>query len=358
MSDQAANIGKRFFYLYNNNWDHEIASYQRGEVPSHRLFGLAELQKLGHSVFTSPAPKFLSRFLARPLFWRIYQGLYAVRKQKKFDYIIAVHEAAALPLLLLKRMGILKKPIIVINVALLHPKNATGNKRRLWAWLLPMAQIIICYASAQTAWLQAEFQLDSRNLFFIPLGVDTHYFQEAAWEEPNEFCLSVGTNNGKDFATLVKALPQHIKLIVVTDDYNAQIVKENASPHAQIEIRQAVPISELKQLYSAAKMHIIPIREMHFSSGQTVLLENMSLGKTMIVSDTSAVRDYVKNGKTAICVAPYDVDQLREQMQKVWDNPKEYAHIGANAAQSVREHFSTECFADSILKILQQIGSS
>ena len=346
-----------FLYLYNHNWDQEITAYERGDVPSHRLFGLAELKRMGHKASTCPLPRCLTHLLSRPLLWRIYQGLYAITKCNTFDYLVAVHEAAALPPLLLKRLGILRKPIIVINVALLHPKNLTRKRRRLWAWLLPMAELVICYASAQTKWLQAEFGLDAKRLFFIPLGVDPDYFQETVPDKLGDFCLSVGTNDGKDFATLVKALPTQIKLVVVTDDQNAQVVKENASPGAKIEVRQAVPIADLKRLYETARLHVIPIREMQFSTGQTVLLENMALGKTMIVSDTSAIRDYVEDGLTAICVTPGDVVQLREQIQKSWDNPTRYTHIGQRAARVVRCRFSSEMFAQNLIDSIQDIGS-
>lgn len=347
----------RFMYLYNHNWDHEIAAYKRGEVPSHRLFGLADLQVLGYSVLTCPWPKRLARVPYPPLAWRIYQSCYALVRSGTFDYLVATHEAAALPLLLLRRIGIFRKPIVVINVALLHPKNLARRKRRLWAWVLPAAERIICYASVQTEWLQKEFNLDAARVSFIPLGVDTDYFQPSSVEANGDFCLSVGTNDGKDFATLVQALPPGIRLVAVTDGPNERIIKENALPEAKIDVRQSVPIAELKQLYQTARVHIIPIREMQFSSGQTVLLENMALGKTVIISDTSAIRDYVEDGVTALCVAPGNVSQLRQQIQQVWDCPNDHAYIGINAARVIQSQFSASGFAKKLLESCHSIDN-
>ena len=342
----------RFMYLYNHNWDHEIAAYKRGEVPSHRLFGLADLQVLGYSVLTCPWPKRLARVPYPPLAWRIYQSCYALVRSGTFDYLVATHEAAALPLLLLRRIGIFRKPIVVINVALLHPKNLARRKRRLWAWVLPAAERIICYASVQTEWLQKEFNLDAARVSFIPLGVDTDYFQPSSVEANGDFCLSVGTNDGKDFATLVQALPPGIRLVAVTDGPNERIIKENALPEAKIDVRQSVPIAELKQLYQTARVHIIPIREMQFSSGQTVLLENMALGKTVIISDTSAIRDYVEDGVTALCVAPGNVSQLKEAIDRLWNIPALNREIGQRAAFSVRQRFSSQMFALKLIDLV------
>ena len=344
-----------FFYLYNNNWDHEIAAYEAGQVPSHRLFGYADLKKLGYKTSACPMPKVCSRLVSRPLLWRIYQSIFAVTRQKKFDCFVAVHEAAALPLLLLKRLGLIRKPLVVMNVSLLHERNLSGKRRVLLTWLLPVAEAIICYASSQIDGVRAEFGVKADRLFFIPFGIDTDYFQGTSHAELGDFCLSVGTNDGKDFATLVQALPERIKLVIVTDGYNANLIKENYSPGPQIEVRQAIPIQELKRLYEAARMHIIPIREMRFSSGQTTLLENMALGKAVIISDTAAVRDYVENGVTAICVRPGDVAQLREEIEKAWDNPIQNVYIGQQAAQVVRERFSSETFARKMVDLLQDV---
>ena len=90
---------------------------------------------------------------------------------------MATAEASALPVLLLKRLGLLKTPLVMINIALLHPKQGRGLRKWLWKLCLPAADAIISYTSAQVDWLAVEFGLQRSRLFFVPFGVDTKFFE-------------------------------------------------------------------------------------------------------------------------------------------------------------------------------------
>jgi len=359
----------RLLFLYNADWSGEVRDYQRGCVPSHRLFGLAEMTKLGHAASICPCPPRFAKYTKNPLRWRLYQAIYATWHRRRFDALIATHEAAALPLLLLKRIGLLRTPVLVIGVALLHPRNLRGVRKLLWRWLLPRAEMIVSYASAQVDWLASEFSLDRNRLAFVPLGVDTEFFSERRAETiaaengslSAAYCISVGTNEGKDFATLLAALPESIRLTIVTDDHNAGLIERStdyACRRDRIEMLQNVPIERLRTLYRDAAVHIIPLLESRFSSGQTVLLENMAMGKTVIVSDTSAVRDYLGLSETAIVVQPGDVTQMREHIAGAIGDPIRCRAVGTRAAAEVREKYSALATAGKIEVLLQAIVNS
>jgi len=352
----------RVLFLYNSDWSKEINDFQLGLVPSHRLFGLAEMRKMGHTAEACRAPAQCGGLWRWPIFWRLYQALFALICQRHWDCILATHEAAALPLLLLKRLGLLRRPIVVIGVALLHPRNVKGVRRWMWRFLLPAADAIVVYASAQLDWLMQAFRLDRGRLSYVPLGVDTQFFAES----DSEFCgsdadtcqvLSVGTNQGKDFATLLAAMPADARLTVVTDDYNAALIRNSAAAvvgEGRVQILQNVPIDSLREMYRAAAIHVIPLLETQYSSGQTVLLENMALGKATIVTQTSATRDYIEDGTTAIAVDPGNVQALRSRLESALADPAALAEIGRMAAQRARDRYSAERTATRLAEILGQ----
>lgn len=342
-------------FLYNFDWSKELADFARGIVPTHRLWGYADVERLGHHAIAAPRLNFLRKWLARPYLWRIYQALYACLNQRNLDCCVAVMETAALPALLLKRLGLLRKPLVILNMALLHPSNCSGMKNRIWRWLLPAADAIISLASAHTDWVAKEFGLKKERQFFLPMLVDADFFTPDPSIRNGDFCLSVGTNEGKDFATLLKAFPTNEKLIIVTDAQNAAIIEQHRKPDAQVEVRQAVPIAELRDLYKRAKVHIIPLADMRLGSGHTVLLENMALGKTLIVSDAPSMRDYLEDGVNALVVEPHNVEQLRETIRSFLDEPARYALIGPAAAQWAREHFGSAEFARKLIAIIEKL---
>lgn len=348
----------RILFLYNHNWDKEIRDFRQGTVPSHRLFGLAGVEAAGHQAFTCPKPNYPSLFTKKPFFWRIYQAIFAALHQNRIDCIVATHEASALPVLLLKCLGLLRTPVVVMNVALLHPKQCVGLRKWLWKQGLPCAEAIVSYASAQLEWLMTEFSLNHNRLFFIPLGVDTRFFAPVtsptkAVEERQGFCLSVGTNDGKDYRALIKALPDGIKLIIVTDHYNKKIINKYLNGRTDIDVRHDIPIDHLRTLYQEASLQIIPLLNTRFSSGQTVLLENMALGKAVVVSRTAATSDYVEDGVTALVIEANDVETLRQRVAEVFKDPQRREQIGAQASEKVRSCFSSERFSQELISVVE-----
>ena len=137
---------------------------------------------------------------------------------------------------------------------------------------------------------------------------------------------------------------------MVTDAYNAAIIEKHRKPGMQIEVMQAVPIIKLKMLYRQAKAIINPIGEVDFASGHTILLENMSLGRPVIVSMVRGMKDYFEDGVTAIGVMPYDVEDMGRKLRAYLDAPEEFAPIGQRATEWVKR-FSSEEFARKLIAI-------
>ena len=342
--------------LYSRDWTHELRQYHCGEVPSHRLFGFVELERLGHPVELCQTPASLRRLLRSAAAWRVFQALWVALRQQRFACVVATTEAPALPVLLLKAAGLLRRPVIVISVALLHAKYTTGLRHLLWSRCIGRADVVLVYAAGQAAAVQERFGLPQGRVEAVTLGVDTEFFtpRERGGELPDagEFVLSVGTNEGKDFATLLRAMPAGRALRVVTDTGNAEIVARNRRSDVAVTVEQAVPIIRLRDLYRATRVHVIPLHEAQISSGQTVLLENMALGRAVIVSDVSGVRDYVEPGVTATVVPPGDVAALRRAIESTFEDPAAADRIGNAAAEAVRQRYSAGRFAARLSELI------
>jgi glycosyltransferase involved in cell wall biosynthesis len=212
--------------VYSADWTRELLDYERGMVPSHRLFGLAELREHGYRTELCRTPRWLGRLLSSPPSWRAYQALWALLRQRRYTCIVATTESPALPLLVLKAAGLIRKPVVVVSVALLHAKNATGLRRALWGRCIRHADAVIVYAAGQVAAVRRRFRIDGARVVFVPFGVDTAYFSPDGSSEGSgeRFVLAVGTNEGKDFGTLVRAMPPGVPLLVVTDASNAEVI--------------------------------------------------------------------------------------------------------------------------------------
>jgi glycosyltransferase involved in cell wall biosynthesis len=340
----------KILYLFPTDYNKEIRDCQSGKVPTHRLWGYIETAKMGHEPFACPTAKFLVNQFRRPILWRIRQALFAWWKQGEVDCIYAINEASVLPVLVLKSLRLLKTPVVIVSTGLMHKRNQSGKRKTMWSMLLPSADAIVSLSTMEVESTWRLFGLRQDRQHLVNMLVDTDYFSPSGPLGTGDYCLSAGTNEGRDYPTLLKAFPREEKLLIVTDPYNAAIVEKTKEPGQQVEVRQAVPIDQLKQLYENAKAIINPIGEVDFASGHTILLENMSLGRPVIVSMVRGMKDYFEDGVTAIGVKPYDVEDLRQKLRAYLDAPEKFAPIGQRAQEWVRR-FSAQEFARKLLGI-------
>ncbi|HSI35391.1 MAG TPA: glycosyltransferase [Tepidisphaeraceae bacterium] len=342
----------RCFFLFNFDMEYELACYRRGEAAAHRLIGLADCERLGHEAVRCPAPP---RWAGSSGLWfRLFQTVWGVLRQRRIDFAIATHEAAALPVLLARRLGLFRRPVVVLALSLLHPRECAGWRGWLWRRLLPRADAVVAVTRAQIPWLAEEYGVDPRRIHFVPVGVDTAFFAEqgdgTAAAEPGT-CLAAGTQSGRDLATLVRAAPAGCTVrLLVTPELAAQ-VSGLAPAGVRVEVLAPVPMVRLREHYRRAAVHVVPLVRTRYGSGHTVLVENMAMGKVVVVTDVPTVRDYVTEGETAILVPEGDVGRLRDVLARVLAEPGAFAHLGRAAARVARERLDSAAVTDQWMQI-------
>lgn len=306
----------RLAYLFVSNVQHEEVSYRKGEVPSHRLFYAVELRQLGHDVTLCHwrVPRWVP---GSGQWWKVAQAIWCALLQGRFDAVVCTHEAAALAPLALRALRVLRVPVIVLTVA------ATGEQYRsdriagrVRRGLLRRADHLCTFTSAQVEELTDVVGLDEGRVSFLPLGVDTTFFRPRTDVVRQDYVLAVGTNEGKDYPTLVRALPPGERLVVVTDEHNIRRARAAMEGH-DITFRSHVPITDLREMYHECRVMVLPLRDVGISTGQTVLLENLAAGTPVIVSHIPAVADYVGTGDNPRLVRPEDVDDLASALREV-----------------------------------------
>jgi glycosyltransferase involved in cell wall biosynthesis len=88
------------------------------------------------------------------------------------------------------------------------------------------------------------------------------------------------------------------------------------------------------------------------SSGQGTLLNAMAHGKTVIVTDSPGVRDYLRPNETALVVSPGDPAALRAAMQWVLDHPDESGRIARNARKDVLTRFGPDLYLQRLVDLI------
>ena len=104
--------------------------------------------------------------------------------------------------------------------------------------------------------------------------------------------------------------------------------------------------NDLKNLYSKAKICIIPLKESSQPSGQSVALQAMSLGLPVIISNTEGFWDKSKfeNGKNIIFPKSNNLNEWIETISEYYSTESKLLDISNNAKKTVEENFDLTTF--------------
>lgn len=332
----------------------ELEGVRRGGVPTHRLWGAVELGRLGWKIGLSPeAPRWWRRMGAAG--WRVWQSIWLLGQERRAAAIIAVQEISALVPLIARVLGWRGIPLVVLDLGLLHPKNCSGYRHWIWRWLLRKADRVVSLVDGNRAELTRIFGVPPSHTAFLPMAVDPDFLGRAVPESEESFVLAVGTNDGKDFETLLEALPLGVRLVVVTDSYNAGKIRAHRCFGGLIEIREAVAATDLRDLYRRAALVVVPLADTPHGSGHTVLLETMAMGKIVLVSRARCMRDYIGDGNAVVSVPVGDAVALRRALEEGLNHPQRFHEMRERAADLVRSHFNIKHFGRGLDQIVGEL---
>ena len=68
----------------------------------------------------------------------------------------------------------------------------------------------------------------------------------------------------------------------------------------------------------------------------------MACEATILASDTGPVREMITHGETGQLCDFFDTQAMADQILHMLDQPQDYAHLGPNASQKVRENYSLD----------------
>lgn len=89
-------------------------------------------------------------------------------------------------------------------------------------------------------------------------------------------------------------------------------------------------------------------------------LESMSMGATIVASDTAPVREVMTHGENGLLVDFFDPDALADQVAEVLAQPDDFAHLGQAARATIVERydFNARCLPDHIARINSLVPSA
>ncbi len=276
-----------------------------------------------------------------------------LRTLRSCQLVVATTDSTGIPLLILKGLGMLTAQVIVISQGL-HSIESNALKKTLGA-CLAKATAIVAFGDGDAIALReafATFKLP--EIVTIQFGIDPVFWQSGEDSQSENFILSVGSDQLRDYPTLLEAIGDAPLKLVTRLKLPEHLLRPNVS------IQSDLSWSELRSLYQSSRFVVTPVKEQKRDSGHSATLQAMACAKAVILSDTAGLwdRDNMKHGETCYLVKPGCVAAMREAIAFLRADPGEAARIGKNARNLVESTYNSAAFGSRLSALIEsRLGS-
>jgi len=350
----------KILFAYNrprkNVWD----AMRNGLVPDEHLYGFDHFLRIGLNVeFTDDVFgksksnvffKILNDALSRRgrfVGFALSRAFELEKIASRYDLIVAWGDSTALPLLMLRRFGRVKKPIIYSSVGLAWLLMHRRWLDSFYRAIVQEASAVVHYGWAEGDVLKGRFKLPDWKVKFMPFCVDVDFFEEIAAQgiSSDGDIIALGRDPQRDWGTLFKAvdgLGIEVKLICSKDAI------KNLNVPKEIKWMPEVPFWKLKEVLGSAKAIVLPVKENPYTAATITALEAMAAGRAVVVSKTKAIEQgyEFESDRNIVAVKPSDAGGLREAIKRISSDFEFCKSLGTNARAKVAERYNMKVWVD------------
>jgi glycosyltransferase involved in cell wall biosynthesis len=279
---------------------------------------------------------------------------------RRYDYVFSFDISGLLfpfmPLLLLQKMMFRKKPhIFALDIGTCR---INWIRQKIILWMMKgTVDVVFCLTSVQIGWWVKDMRFD--RVKFIHCSVDD---AEPLSPLPSGGYIFSGGLGGRDYTTLMAAtrnLSEKVVVVVGRDGLTGKTGLEGIRQDAQnLEVCYNLPYEQYLDKMRRAKIVVLPLEDVPYAVGQSVMLDAMKVGKPLIISRIPATLDYVADGKTAIFVSPGNAGELEAKIRLLLSDDELREKLGRNARRVIENSLNTRTMAQEIQAIMDQISSS
>lgn len=332
-------------------WNPERQAFKPGEAPD--PFAIYEAMSVEgvdvtlldpHGWPLNPVAKF------HPL----YGGLDPCRvmqiwsRRNRFDLLLSVFESSCMFPLLLRRLGAAPPKVAMWDIV---PDEEWKARRVIQDIVVPRIDRLFLLATSQQAYLRQRWNRDIPSTV-VWQHMDTDFFRPGR-RNPDGPILAIGEDHGRDWDTFIEAISDlDCEVLIKT---KRELPLHRVRKARVTQLRDRLSYAELRALYDRCRFVVIPLKTTLNVSGVGSLLESMAMGKASVISDNPPMRDYFKDGETAIVTKVGDVDALRNGIERLVADPDMAMRMGDNAREFAESKFSNRVFGKRLAAAIRRL---
>lgn len=365
---------KKVLFVYPANREQLLKDVKNGVSPDNALYGLNYLSQYGYEATTKDAPPHLEKLLdiiflpLHKIFFsqididfKLGRAILLLPSLNKSDVIIVNTDGIGLAVCFLKRLKLVKKPVIYA-VGLFYIKGKLKeaiekNRKSVFGysykWILKGADQILYHAPIEKKKLAKLGVYNPALCSFAPIGSDGNFFKSSKFSKFKTLentVVSVGKDRARDYKTLFEIagkLPD-VSFIIVARPNNLRDLKIPGN----VTIHFDLPYEEVAKLYKLAKIVVIPIEEMHRSSGQMTLTDCLQASKPIIISSVEGISHYpLENNVNVILVPPQNQEILKDSIIKLLSDEGLQKTL-IEGTEALAKRYNTRNYAKEIAKVI------
>ena len=360
---------KRIRVLFINTYDMNDVrdKYDAGTLPSHHLYGTLELEKTYEMDVIVPRHVQFS-ILNRIGSWFdipfLDQEIRALTMLRKFDIIYAPYAASNTKLLvLLKYLGALRKPIIIlVHFELFGKPNSNWLKRFVARKLIVSYDFIIFLSTRMKAALNTNYSIDvehARRQFALSTwGVDfTFYERYRTKHSPAERRLIVTAgNSARDFdlvVRLAKRIDFQFKIYCKPESYPSSYC--GLSNNVQV-LSGSFPFDEICKDHDNARIVLIPLKSgFEGTTGLTSLLDALAIGRPVIMTTNRNIDIDFQEENIGVSLDTNDEDLWVTAIASLLHDFERLREMEVNALRLASQRFNIKQLAGDLAHAIQTV---
>lgn len=353
----------KVYFYHTQNIQYCLSRMQQGEFPSHFLYGACHLSTSGIDVVYHRS---LSKEMSR-LKTSLYTAWRVLTCREHIDAVYATHYKGLELLILLRAIGIFRKPIVVWHH---QPIVTPKSKLREWGGRLfyrGMDRLIFFSQKLVDDSLHSP-KANPKRMVVGHWGADLDFYDRMRNQEKDARFVFIATGKEqRDQHTLIEAfnhtgLPLKLYIGINPDptvpNPNLDAVR-SYKPAANIDVREICGLLPYEIALDVAKAQCVAIccKHTRYTAGLTTVVEALALGLPMVCSRNPQIPiDFDREG-CGISVEYGDVEGWQRATSYLASHPDEARRMGERGRQIAEERFNDRQCASEVAAVLKEAAA-
>lgn len=267
--------------------------------------------------------------------WLFLKVLFVVlRSRSRYDYLFTMeNDFNSFAVSFWQTILFQRKPKHVILSFIMREKTRALSSRikfLIMRFMFASVHAAVCSARMEVNYYTKVFRWPRGKAVFASLQTASGLLDHAT-EDTEGFIFS-GGRVYRDYGTMIRALENSPHRAVVVSEREIPSLRD----HPNIESLTQIPLEQFNSLMARSRIVVLPLEDKPFSTGQTVLLQAMAMGKPVIATRTASTVDYIDNLVSGVLVEPNDSGSLKEAIDLLMRDESLRIRLSKNAKDVIR----------------------